>query len=253
MATNIKNQPKSPTRPDLVDVLQEQKRGTMIDLNCVQIGIIKEFDSGDQSATIQLALKRVIAVAEDGSKTLQERPLILKCPVMVLFGGASFINLPIAPGDNCIVLFNDREIDNWFVNGGMQAPTTRRTHDISDAIAIVGIRNLQTSIGNYLANGIRICHNGGSSQMDFTDMMIESVANLFLHHGNVEITENLYVHQNLRIGGNTYGDSSSGDGGNINLYANILQQPGFELHDGRGISGDFERVRVRDGIVIGTF
>ncbi|TDE17722.1 Gp138 family membrane-puncturing spike protein [Dyadobacter psychrotolerans] len=134
----------------------------MHDINCVQIGIVEQFNAESQTATIQLALKHIISIAPDGTQTLKERPLLVQCPVMVLSGGAGHIGMPVSKGDTCIVLFNDREIDNWFTAGGVQAPSSDRTHDLSDGIAIVGIRNSQNAIAGYMNNSIEIRYGSTS-------------------------------------------------------------------------------------------
>lgn len=237
---------KSPNLPDLPFIFDELKRDIQKSINCVQIGIVKAFDAATQKATVQIALKQVTSVDGLGVKTYTEYPLLIDCPVMVLFGGVDFLSMPVQVGDNCIVLFNDREIDNWFVSGGVQAPTTARVHDISDGIAIVGIRPLTNSIATYLANGIRLSHGGGSSRVDLTDALVTSVAALFYHHGDMRISEDLQVDGNLTILGDTYGNG----GGNINLKANIVQEAGKAIHAGNGASGTFNVVTVVDGIVI---
>ncbi len=228
-------------------VLDDHKTDIMKSINCTQIGIIQSFDTATQTATIKLALKKVVSVNPDGTRTIEEYPLILKCPVMTLFGGVDFLSMPIVAGDNCIVLFNDRELDNWQATGGGTAPTSPRLHDMSDAIAIVGIRPLTNSIVNYLANGIRLSHGGGNSQMDLKTNLIETIATLFLHHGNVEITGNTLIRGNLTIRGITYGDE--GDEWRIN--SNIRQESGRSIHAGNGATGTFDVVQVVDGIVIG--
>jgi len=227
--------------PDLTSTLENAARGTKVGMNAVQIGIINSFNPTNQTATIQLALKQVVAVAPDGSRTIREHPLILECPVMTMFGGDSFINMPIAAGDNCIVLFNDREIDNWLYNGGLQTPTTARVHDISDAIAIVGIRHYQNSIAQFLANGIRISFSA-NSRMDFTDDEINSIAGLFTHNGDV------FIDGSLTLSGRMYGNSIDDT---IDMDANLVQQPGREIHAGNGATGTFNSVTVVDGIVTG--
>lgn len=229
--------------PDLMD---EQKRDVQTAINCVQIGVIQEFDTETQLATIEIALKQVETLAIDGTKTFRSYPLLLQCPVMVLFGGVDFMSMPIIPGDNCIVLFNDREIDNWLYSGGVQAPSSPRVHDISDGIAIVGIRPLTNSIATYLANGIRLSHNGASARMDFTDDLIQSIAQLFLHNGDMQITGNLLVEGNITIQGTTYGNG----GNDWNIDSNINQTAGRSIHAGDGATGTFNVVTVVDGIVI---
>ncbi len=42
--------------------------------------------------------------------------------------------------------FNDREVESWFINGNSNPLAYPRMHDITDAIAIVGIRSLPKMI-----------------------------------------------------------------------------------------------------------
>lgn len=232
-------QTKTIQEPDLSSTLEQAKRDLKVGFNSIQIGQIEEFDAARQIATIKILLKQVINIAPDGTRTLQERPLILECPVMTNFGGASHINLPIVKGDNCIVLFCDREIDNWLYNGGVQVPTTQRTHDISDAIAIVGLRDLRHSIQNFLADGIRIWF-AANSHMDFTDDAITSLASLFTHHGDFRVNGDFYVT------GDVYGEN----GAALTVRTDIIQESGYALAAGNGATGGFNFVNVVDGIVV---
>lgn len=210
--------------PSSGDVLGGAMRQAMRAINCVQIGTIEAFDPETQLANISIAMKQVKDVFENGTRTLQEYPLLMECPVVTLFGGVDFLSMPVTKGDNCIVLFNDREIDNWLNSGDGQAPTTFRMHDISDAFAIVGIRPLTNSIVGFLANGIRLSHGGGSSQLDLTEGLIQTVANLFLHNGSLQVLGNAVIEGTLT--------------------ANVVNA-------GNGASGSFNVVQVQNGIVVG--
>lgn len=261
--------------PTLTDLLNAVKRNLSTDLNCVQIGIIQEFDIATQSAGVMLALKRVTSIAADGTRTMQERPILLQVPCMVLFGGNSFLSMPIAAGDNCIVLFNDREIDQWFAKGGVQTPVTYRAHSVSDAIAIVGIRSLQDSISDYLADGVRLSYSA-NSRISLTDNQIESIAALFKQNGDMLITGNLVVNgdseikgnetidQNLHVKGGMQVDgivTGTGGGGTITVNANVtlgsgktVTAPtvvGSVVTSGNGATGSFANVTVLNGIVTG--
>lgn len=229
------------TDPDLINVLEKAKRDVKTTLNCVKIGTIQSFDKDTQTASIKISHKQVISIDEDGVKTTKDYPLLLECPVMVLFGGVDFLSLPIEAGDSCIVLFSDRQIDNWLKSGDGTIPSVGRTHDISDGIAIVGIRPLTNSIQNYLENGIRLSHGGGTEKIDLTDGIIDTIADLFLHHGDMRIEGD------LTIKGETYGN----DDGEWIINADIIQEVGKEIHDGRRVSGTFDTVTVVDGIVVG--
>lgn len=237
---------KTVSRPDNSTVLKAQQRETQLSINCVKIGTIIEFDPNTQLASVQIAYKQVVSVDEAGNETLRDYPLLLECPVVVLFGGVDIISLPIQKGDSCLVLFNDRDIDYWLNHGDGGVPTTARLHDISDGVALVGIRPLTNSITNYLANGIRLSHGQGNSQIDLKENLIESIATLFLHNGNMEVTGNHLVKGNFTVEGTTYGN-----GGTWTIDSDIQQVSGRSIHAGNGATGTFHVVTVVDGIVTG--
>lgn len=208
----------------MVDVLFNHKRDVEATMNCVQIGIIEAFNAEEQTADIKLALKKITNIEPDGTRIYAEHPLLLRCPVFVLYGGVGYMTMPIQPGDECIVVFNDREIDNWFTDGGVVAPTSLRTHDFSDAFAIVGIRSLQNSIAAYLTNGIRLSYNG-TAKIDILDDQIESVAALFFHTGNVKIVGNVEVEGDVLVKGQLVTDVG-GDTINYNSHIHSGVDPG---------------------------
>ena len=95
----------------MADVLDAQKRQTKLDMNCVKVGIIEKFNHLNQRAEIQIAYKQVKVIQDDGTKVYQEYPVLLDCPVITLFGGVDILSRPVQAGDNCLVFFNDNEID----------------------------------------------------------------------------------------------------------------------------------------------
>lgn len=236
--------------PGFMEILDAQKKEIFASLNCVQIGKIESFDAATQTASISLLLKRVVNIDPKGVKTLQENiTIIYKCPVMSLFGGNAFLSMPIAAGDNCLVLFNDRQIDDWFVNGGVQIPTSSRMHDVSDAFAIVGIRALTDIIATYLSNGIRLSYgDNGTCQIDLQEAAINTLAEIFTHTGNMNITGN------LEVGGDVTCDADlivvgdmSGNGGTVNCTDSLVAA---QLHASNGATGSYTIVNVVNGIVI---
>lgn len=136
--------------PDLDDVLGELKREIFANLNCIQIGKIEKFDKAAQSAEVQIQVRRRLP----GGKTVQY-PLLVDCPVLVLQGGGSYVDMPIAAGDYCLVLFNDRDIDNWWTAAQSTAPNTRRKHALSDGFVFVGV-NPKTQVRDIDGNRLRL-------------------------------------------------------------------------------------------------
>lgn len=86
---------KLPVNPDPSELNTELKRDVFRNINCAQIGIINAFDASDQSATIQIAMKQIIGIEDDGTKILADYPLILKCPVVsFLLWWRIYANIP---------------------------------------------------------------------------------------------------------------------------------------------------------------
>ncbi len=137
--------PKQVNPSDLERLLGEQKRDVQMAINCVKIGVITAYFPGDATngptANVQIAQKLVIDVADDGTRTLGDYPPLEKCPVYFPQGGNYIFTFPVTIGDECIVMFNDRELDNWLFSGPGNPPTTARVHDYSDPIILVGLRS----------------------------------------------------------------------------------------------------------------
>ncbi len=131
-------QENPPTLTALLDIL---KREIGKDINCVRIGVIQSFNETNQHAEVKIAQQQVTSVQNDGTRTLAEYPILLDVPVHFQCGGGYTMTFPITEGDECLILFNDREIDNWLDNGPGLPPTIGRLHDLSDGFAIVGVRS----------------------------------------------------------------------------------------------------------------
>jgi hypothetical protein len=133
-------QQKTVIDPELSDVLALQKTDVFASLNCVKVGKITAFDGTKKTAQIKVLFKRQYP---DG--TAASYPVLLDCPVFTLQGGGAYVQMPVAVGDHCLVLFSDRSLDDWFQNGAEAIPSNPRMHDISDGIAIVGLNPLSNS------------------------------------------------------------------------------------------------------------
>ena len=100
------------------------KRDFFSSLHCALPGNIVSFDPEKQTAEIQPAVKV-------GSMTY---PVLSDVPV--------FMPVPfeVNPGDACLVVFADIDIDNWLQTGEAFVPGSARRHSLSDGFAFVGFR-----------------------------------------------------------------------------------------------------------------
>ena len=147
-----------PTWPlTLMDLMQSVKSDVMQSMFCVQLGTIQAYDNLKNTAKITINFKK-----QFGNGKVVNYPPLEDCPVFTLYGGNASISIPIKKGDQCIILFNDRNIDNWYANGSTGVPADVRCHNIADGIAIVGVRNLATA---KLVPANSLCINGGSNKI----------------------------------------------------------------------------------------
>ena len=129
-------------KPDLVQLLKSALNKNAYDLNVCRIGIVEEFYPENLTVKVKIAGKKTIGTNKDGSqKTEDFAPIYAKVCYC-----APFITFPIVQGMECILLFNDREIETWFINGGANPEKYPRMHELTDAVAIFGIRSLPLMI-----------------------------------------------------------------------------------------------------------
>jgi hypothetical protein len=84
------------------------------------------------------------------------------------------LTFPIAAGDDCLLLFNDRDIGNWFQGNPPMPVPSLRLHSFADAIAIVGLRPVTASIPGYdTANAVL---QNGSTKVSVGESLI-TIAN----------------------------------------------------------------------------
>lgn len=147
-----------PATMELDDVLDLIKKEVMLDLNCHHIATIQEFNSSDQTirATINYT-QTYYKQAQDGTYVPFQvpYPILVDVPVIILGGGPAALTFPIASGDECLILFNDRDLDNWYGGASSGAVNSNRLHSFSDGLALVGFRNISgyDAIRALISNG----------------------------------------------------------------------------------------------------
>lgn len=131
-------------------------------------GIIQSFDSKEQTVVVQPALREEISI-EDGTKEWVQLPLLLDVPICFPRAGGYSMTMPIKQGDECLVIFLDSCIDAWWSHGGIQNQIEKRRHDLSDAVAILGIWSQPKVLPNYSTNSCQLRNDKGTSYIDLKD------------------------------------------------------------------------------------
>ncbi len=98
----------------------------------------------------------------DGSTSAVNMPLLVDVPIVFQGGGGYTITMPIAKGDECLIVFADRCIDAWWQSGGVQAPMEARMHDLSDGFAFIGPRSQPKVVPNINTSKVQIRSDDGT-------------------------------------------------------------------------------------------
>lgn len=148
--------------PNWIQTLDGLKRQTAYETNCMRIGIVQNVYYDDLTVDVLIANKKTISLNADGTQNVRDFPLIRAKIVYC----NPFETFPISEGDECILLFSDREIENWFINGGVNPEGYPRMHALTDATAIFGIRSLPKMI-QVLTDALHLFY--GASQLIMKD------------------------------------------------------------------------------------
>ncbi len=93
-------------------------------MRCALPGKVVSFDAAAQTACIQPG------VVSGGLAW----PLLADVPVFMP------VSFAVNPGDYCLVIFADVDIDAWLESGEAEEPGSGRMHSISDGFAFVGFK-----------------------------------------------------------------------------------------------------------------
>ncbi len=165
----------SPNEPELIDVLNLLRKDVMLGLSSHHVGSIESFDAEKQTARVTVAYKKTFyepnPVTGVFDETYKEYPILIDCPVIVLSGGKGSLRFPITAGDDCLMLFNDRDIDNWFSGNYDAAPKSLRLHSLSDGFALVGLHNTTKPLKLYAVDKTELWH-GEKSRLSLSDALV---------------------------------------------------------------------------------
>lgn len=156
--------------------MREMVDRSAMKMNTAIPGIIESFDPATQTATVTPAIKmRTMIDNEEGFLSL---PTIIHVPVVypVVAVKGFALTLPISKGDNCLLVFSQRAIDNWHDRGSVQPPeegVNSRHHDLTDAFALISPLPLPQVFGDWEANGLELRNRAKSSRVTVRDSEIE--------------------------------------------------------------------------------
>ena len=145
-------------------------------------------------STKNIANKMVIGLDSAGVQQTIDYPLIT-AKVYFLGNKDRGVTIPLDKGDEGIILFNDREIESWFINGEINNLSYDRSHHITDAIFLVGMHS-QPKMLNFVADCINLWYNDTYIRLSENNIAMNGDTNIT---GDVAITGNQTITETLTV------------------------------------------------------
>lgn len=210
--------------PDLTKLLKMFGRNLSEQFNCHRLGKITAFDSETLTCKVKLLDKLVF------NDTEQDYIELTKMPLLIYATENAGLTLGNVVGSECLVHFNDTDIDNWKQTGEAYAPNSLRRHDFSDGfVELRPFDYTEAQKTTYDSEGVAL-YNGNAKVRLKNDGVIEITngsAVIVMSGNNVTITGNLSVNgtitadtdvktNNISLKQHTHGGVTTG-GGNTGL------------------------------------
>lgn len=157
-------------------------------LRCCIPGVIQQYDPKTNTASIQPAIREEI-VNEDNTVQYMNLPILVNVPIIFPSCSIGSIKMLLKQGDECLVLFSDLSIDNFWKYANVQNPIEVRRHDLSDGIAIPCVLS-QPNTKPFNGTGVEITSGGSkisitNNGITFTDqngtITLEQIIRLLRH------------------------------------------------------------------------
>jgi len=131
------------------------------------------------TVSVQVAIVENITSPNNGVTVPMNIPILQMVPLAIIGAGQYFITLPVAVGDECLLIFQDMCIDAaWQSAGTDNLQLDKRRHDLSDAICLP-LRWTQpstTQLANYSNGSMQLRSIDGTTLIDITEGQITITA-----------------------------------------------------------------------------
>ena len=173
-----------------------------LNLRTATPGVIVAFHSDTNLADVQPAIPmRVKRQDSDNSAAsfyCVNLPVIMNVSVSLPRSRLAglFMTVPIKAGDDCLLIFSDRALDEYVKTGGIQRVTAEsfrnvspRHHDLTDPFCIPGLTTAANAISNWNQDAIEIRNSDASVKLSINkDKVITMVAETVQITGDVNVT-----------------------------------------------------------------
>ena len=160
--------------------------------------IIDEFDPLTQRVAATPAI-RAKFVNSANEVSYIDYPKITNIPLAITKSAGLKITYPIEIGQNCTLIFSQRSIDNFIIEGGIQDPfdgpnpkkTQIRCMDLTDAMCFPGVITSKETIEDYATDAIEIRSADNTTKVSVKEnslKLLQGNASMELTGDNINMT-----------------------------------------------------------------
>jgi hypothetical protein len=143
-------------------------------------GIVKSFNAEKQTVAVNLAIQESIVLNQQQQN--MQIPALLDVPLVLPRAGGFTLTMPVQAGDECLVIFADMCINQWWQNAATgpdgqgnysgQVQEKLRRHDLSDGFAILGTWSQPNVLQNYDTARPQLRNDAGTVYIAIDDTTI---------------------------------------------------------------------------------
>ena len=150
--------------PSLAETIREAIRVQLAGAHVAIPGRIVSYDHAEQRADVEPSIEATLPV--EGGVEKYRLPILQRVPIAFPQGGGYFLTFPLAPGDSVLLVFSDQSLDEWVQrSSGVASSRSVRSHHITDAIAIPGVRPFVAPLADADATTMAMGRDGGAGQI----------------------------------------------------------------------------------------
>lgn len=131
-------------------------------------GIVQAFDSATQLVTVKVAIRERLSFRGKPFEDL-DIPELAMVPIFMPRAGNFVLTMPVAVGDECLVVFADNCYDSWWETGAVGNQMDNRRHDLSDGFAILGVWSKPKVISGYSTDSAFLRNLNNDSYVEVRD------------------------------------------------------------------------------------
>lgn len=151
-------------------------------------GIVQSFDATKMTVVVQPTIQAYVRNS-DGTQSWTQIKNFVDVPVVFPCAGGFALTLPIAAGDEVLVIFASRCIDQWWQSGDSSIQAVLRMHDIGDGFAIPGPQSVPRVLSSVSTQNAQLRTRDGSCYIEITPSGVVNI----VAPGGVNITGDVNI------------------------------------------------------------